>query len=43
MTTFITIKVYGAWHKYDDHEVTKMSSSGVTTSAAYILFYAAVN
>jgi ubiquitin carboxyl-terminal hydrolase 8 len=31
------------WHKFDDQDVTKMSESSVMTSAAYMLFYAAVN
>ncbi|KAK5609480.1 hypothetical protein CRENBAI_007990 [Crenichthys baileyi] len=27
------------WYKFDDHEVTEISSSSVKSSAAYILFY----
>ncbi|XP_066491255.1 ubiquitin carboxyl-terminal hydrolase 8 isoform X2 [Tiliqua scincoides] len=27
------------WHKFDDHEVSEISSSSVKSSAAYILFY----
>lgn len=27
------------WYKYDDHEVTRMSSSDIKTSDAYLLFY----
>jgi len=34
---------HGKWHKYDDQYVTWMNEESVKTSAAYILFYAAVN
>uniref|UniRef100_A0A1B6E877 Ubiquitin carboxyl-terminal hydrolase n=1 Tax=Clastoptera arizonana TaxID=38151 RepID=A0A1B6E877_9HEMI len=30
------------WFKFDDQEVAEISSSGVRTSAAYILFYSAI-
>lgn len=29
----------GKWFKFDDHEVSEMSSSDIRTSAAYLLFY----
>lgn len=29
------------WYKYDDHEVTEISSIDVRTQSAYILFYTA--
>ena len=29
------------WYKYDDHDVSQMTSIDVKTQAAYILFYAA--
>ncbi|XP_035208006.1 ubiquitin carboxyl-terminal hydrolase 8-like [Stegodyphus dumicola] len=31
------------WYKYDDHEVSEINVSDIKTSAAYILFYQAVN
>ncbi|KAG7468754.1 ubiquitin carboxyl-terminal hydrolase 8, partial [Solea senegalensis] len=27
------------WYKFDDHEVSEISTSSVKSSAAYILFY----
>ncbi len=43
-TAYCHSLVHGDWHKYDDDEVSRMSSpSSVVTSAAYILFYAALN
>ena len=42
-TAYCYSQVYGKWYKYDDQDVTPMNSSSVKTSAAYILFYSAVN
>ncbi|XP_018619567.1 ubiquitin carboxyl-terminal hydrolase 8 isoform X3 [Scleropages formosus] len=30
------------WYKFDDHEVTEISTSSVKSSAAYILFYSSI-
>ena len=43
-TAYCHSKSVKRWFKYDDHEVTEMSSPrDVVTSAAYVLFYATSN
>lgn len=31
------------WYKFDDHEVSEMSTTSVKSSAAYILFYSTLS
>jgi ubiquitin carboxyl-terminal hydrolase 8 len=41
-TAYCKNTAYSKWYKFDDHEVSEISSSDVSSGAAYILFYAAV-
>jgi len=42
-TAYCKNTAYNKWYKFDDHEVSDISSSDdVSSGAAYILFYAAV-
>lgn len=41
-TAYCKNTAYNKWYKFDDHEVSEISSSDVSSGAAYILFYAAV-
>lgn len=42
-TAYCKNRVYNnKWFKFDDHEVSEISSSDVSSGNAYILFYAAV-
>lgn len=42
-TAYCKNTAYNKWYKFDDHEVSEISSSDVSSGAAYILFYAAVD
>nr|CAD7399451.1 unnamed protein product [Timema cristinae] len=39
-TAYCRNNVYGQWYKFDDQEVSELSTNDVRTGAAYILFYA---
>ncbi|MEL6816548.1 MAG: ubiquitin carboxyl-terminal hydrolase family protein [Cyanobacteria bacterium J06598_3] len=42
-TAFCKSQATGRWHKFDDDEVCEMKEGDVQTSAAYILFYSAID
>ena len=41
-TAYCSSNVLKGWHKYDDQDVSAMQPENVTSSAAYILFYSAI-
>lgn len=41
-TAFCKNALKQRWYKFDDHEVTEISTPTVKSSAAYILFYSAL-
>jgi ubiquitin carboxyl-terminal hydrolase 8 len=41
-TAYCKNTAYSKWYKFDDHEVNEISSSDVSSGAAYILFYVGV-
>jgi len=41
-TAYCSSNVLKGWHKYDDQDVSTMQPENVVSSAAYILFYSAI-
>jgi ubiquitin carboxyl-terminal hydrolase 8 len=42
-TAYCKNERYNKWYKFDDHEVSEMSTNDVCSGAAYILFYTSVD